>query len=146
MDPRPPFSGLTEPTRTYFQTIWLLRGHFEDRSADAITDERVSVGESPGTGHEPGEEVSPPGRANARPAPPARTPPRLAGVPALGVDRQDDLVHRGIIPSRSAAPVVEHQDVSRAGPARGDPVCVMLSEQPLIRRRAGAIGLGIAQR
>src|SRR5262249_41416261 len=107
--------------------------YLEDDPSHALADERVSVGQTLSTGHEPGGEL----RLRRRGKAPGRLPRpvgglRLAEISTAVVDWKDDLVHRRVIGSHPTETVVKHQDVSLAGTTPRNPVCVMLGEESLI--------------
>jgi len=68
---------------------------------------------------------------------------RLAKVPSLGVDRQNDLVHGRKI-TGPTKPIIEYQQVTRARKAWVDPVSCMLPEELLIGFRACTIRSWVA--
>ena len=111
----------------------------EDTSAQTSF---VAVSESLRPGHERGEEIRfVRGRIGPRGGVRTERRARFALVSPVDIHRQHDFIDRRIVAIRPAAAVAEDEQMPFPGKPRGNPVGIVLIEEPLIFRRAGAIRL-----
>ncbi len=126
----------------YSQTSSPAARHLEHAAAATLADQRVAVRKALGARDD--------GRVEARRLRRLVLPGERAGAEGLAVEDvapsastwRRPLVHRRPGALGSIAPVVEHEEVSRARPAVRDPPHVVLVEQPL--RAVGSVRGGVA--